>query len=453
MTYTITSIYFIVFLLAIVQSYRLRPSSCRISSRSALSMSSQVVVIGGAGGVAETIASKLADSGASVSVVLNRSPLSPVLASQASRVALFVGDLDKKTATRVSASQTVSLSELLDGKDVVVADDDGDETLPGVVKAQEGNGEGDKVMNKALNVFSKSIKSVTCASKVSTDDNNKIGVLFKSKTSSAYRSWCEQNGVPFSAFQYGQLTGGIIGCEPTPFLGMPLLEPEVHPSYALRAVVMSDPKLNKYAASELCTRDSLSEAVVKSLDPEVAGSKQKQSTPVEALVVSIVGKPTSPAGWKQLFARVQNANDLEVLRVSFQQILKPQLLLNWISDSWFPQALIEADAATILSGARPVKAVNSARNAASGSAPGTIKILWEDLKPDLTVASVGALEISLELPAGSDDSRPPALVVKRVSGAALPGEAQLMDRLQEGINKNVYKKQFCTPLNEINAGA
>jgi len=414
---------------------------------STTSQQQSIVVIGSAGGVAETIASKLIESGASVSVVFNRSPLSPVLQSQATRAALFVGDLDKKTANRLSTAQSMSLSELLEGKDVIIVDDNGDETLPGVIKAQDGNGgDGERVMNKALNVLPKNIKSVTCASKVNVDEGNKIGMLFKSKSASAYRSWCEQNSVSFSAFQYGQLTGGIIGCEPTPFLGMPLLEPEVHPSYALRAVVMSDPKLNKYAASELCTRDSLSEAVVKSLDPEIGGRKQKQSSAVEALVVSIVGKPVSAAGWKQLFARVQNANDLEVLRVPFQQVLKPQLLLNWISDSWFPQALIEADAATILSGARPVKAINSARKAAPGSAPGTIRILWEDLKPDLTATAVGALELSLELPSDSEDGKLPALVVKRVADTALPGEAQLMDRLQEGINKNVYKKQFCTPI-------
>ena len=28
----------------------------------------------------------------------------------------------------------------------------------------------------------------------------------------------------------------------------------------------------------------------------------------------------------------------------------------------------------------------------------------------------------------------------------LPGEMQLMDKLLEGVNKNVYKKQFCVPL-------
>lgn len=438
-------------MIVITHSFQMGIQKSKFTHRTILMSSSsnnQIVIIGSAGSVAETIASKFIESGATVSAVLNRSPLSPVLQSQATRMALFIGDLDKKTASRVSTSQSVSLPELLEGKDIIIVDDDGDETLPGVVKAQDGNGEGEKVMNKALNLLSKNIKSVTCASKVNVDEGNKIGMLFKSKSASAYRSWCEQNSVPFSAFQYGQLTGGIIGCEPTPFLGMPLLEPEVHPSYALRAVVMSDPKLNKYAASELCTRDSLSEAIVKSLDPEVAGSKQKQATSIEALVVSIVGKPVSLAGWKQLFGRVQNANNLEVLRVPFQQVLKPQLLLNWISDSWFPQALIEADAATILSGARPVKAVNSARKAAVGSPPGTIKILWEDLKPDLTAVSVGALEICLEL----EEGKPSALVVKRMADTALPGEVQLMDRLQEGINKNVYKKQFCTPL-DVNASA
>ena len=44
-----------------------------------------------------------------------------------------------------------------------------------------------------------------------------------------------------------------------------------------------------------------------------------------------------------------------------------------------PQALIDADAATILRGARPVRAVKVAET-------GAVQIKWEDLQSDLTVS-------------------------------------------------------------------
>ncbi len=37
-------------------------------------------------------------------------------------------------------------------------------------------------------------------------------------------------------------------------------------------------------------------------------------------------------------------------RIDFGAINKQDALTNWIADIWFPQALIEADAATILTG-------------------------------------------------------------------------------------------------------
>jgi hypothetical protein len=40
----------------------------------------------------------------------------------------------------------------------------------------------------------------------------------------------------------------------------------------------------------------------------------------------------------------------------------------------------------------------------------------------------------------------PAISVVRLSSGILPGERQLMDKLVEGVNKNVYKRQLCTPL-------
>ena len=136
------------------------------------------------------------------------------------------------------------------------------------------------------------------------------------------------------------------------------------------------------------------------------------------------------------------------------------------------QALIEANAATILSGARPVRA----RKLPSPDPNRVdIHIAWEDLQPDLSVIfnlvvvvvvvvvvvapqlrsrhstycqhyspeqvkPVGTVEISVS-------SEPPRLQVRRLTaGGELPGEEQLLDRLEEGIYKNAFKKQFCAPL-------
>ena len=69
---------------------------------------------------------------------------------------------------------------------------------------------------------------------------------------------------------------------------------------------------------------------------------------------------------------------MELIRIAFGAINKPAALTNWIGDIWFPQALIEADAATILTGARPVRAVKNLET-------GNVQIKWEDLQPDLVM--------------------------------------------------------------------
>jgi hypothetical protein len=38
-------------------------------------------------------------------------------------------------------------------------------------------------------------------------------------------------------------------------------------------------------------------------------------------------------------------------------------------------------------------------------------------------------------------------------GGELPGENQLLERLEEGIYKNAFKKQFCSPLKRVAADA
>ena len=76
-----------------------------------------------------------------------------------------------------------------------------------------------------------------------------------------------------------------------------------------------------------------------------------------------------------------------------------------------------------------------------------INIAWEDLQPDLTVKAVGTVQISVS-------SEPPRITVRRLTaGGELPGEEQLLDRLEEGIYKSAFKKQFCFPLKSVASNA
>jgi len=232
--------------------------------------------------------------------------------------------------------------------------------------------------------------------------------------------------VPMCVVRYGKLTGGIPGAEPLPFLGFPLLEPELHPSYVLQSVVLSTGE-KAFASTELCTRDSFAEAVTKLIAKD--SFRQGQ---LNFQVVSIEGPIPSGDTWDSLMTKITGGKNVELCRVQFAEILKPQALTNWIADTWFPQALIDADAATILVGARPVKA--------SKLSNGNVRIVWETILPDLSVQRAGEVEIRVEA-TGSF----PSVSAVRLADSILPGEDQLMERLVEGINKNVYKKQFCVP--------
>jgi hypothetical protein len=205
---------------------------------------------------------------------------------------------------------------------------------------------------------------------------------------------------------------------------LPLIEPELHPSYVLTSTVLTSATSNQYAATETCTRSSLGETAARLV---------ARGDNIEALVLSIAGKDLTDKEWSQQFSRVSAASNVELLRVDFKKILKPQILTNWLADTWFPQALIDADAATVLTGARPVRAVKQP----NGS---SVKITWEDLQPDLTFKTAGSIEIRV------DQGASPSLSVVRLSDKPLPGEMQLMDKLVEGINKNIYKRQICSPL-------
>lgn len=420
-----------------------------------------ITVAGLAGGAAEVIACNLLDSGASVAAILDRAPYSPKLiaAGRAQTGTVYYGESTEELVDLASQQDfRGGVSSLLENKVLIAVDDNGDETLRMLSPedARKDEFPGERFIRKLASELPTSLQAVISSSgaKFNKEARRGLGGMLGPKGNEAFRSWCQQNNKPYVGLQYGKLTGGVPGVKPLPFKSMPLQEPELHPSYVLRSVVCTSVANNKYATDEMCTRDALADVIVQTIarsattgSSSMAGSSGfVLSGEEDTLVLSIAGAAMTQNAWDKMFKRMQTSGNVELLKIEFAEILKPDALLSWISDSWFPQALIDADAATILTGARPVRAFKL------GDSSTTVRIAWEDIQPDLSVKPAGALDVVVV-----QDASPPYISVRRAGGSgsgsaseqgkALPGEAQLMDRLIEAVNKDVFKKKFCVVLN------
>lgn len=250
-------------------------------------------------------------------------------------------------------------------------------------------------------------------------------------------------GLPVSLLTYGSLLDNPA----VPFLSPPLLEPKLHPSYKLQSVLMSIAGSNQYAESAECSQSALDGAVTRLVSKQVthltAGGKGALPAVTAVVVTSIAGPIPSDKDWDAAFQRVltmgKGAGSAELIKIEFGSVQKEAAFLLWITNSWFPQALVEADAATILSGSRPVRAVRSTKE------DNAISVIWENMDPQtMRPVFVGSLEIRLV--AKGEEGANPYLSVRRVSdGKPLQGEGLLVDKLVEGINRNAFKKNFATP--------
>ena len=419
---------------------------------------SSITVVGLSGGVAENIALKLSFNNR-ISLLLDSPPQSDLI-KKSNQISIYVNEEERKEmALAISAGSTnTKVSDLVVSSDVIIAlgDDGKDLVLDSSTKDQEGKLRRTEqlLFQVATSLDSKTptrVKSVIYATSVANDPiSNSKGSLFRKRSVPSidqFRSWHNGNSNSgFGVLKYGKLIGGVPGKEPIPFLTMPLLEPELHPSYILNSLILtplsaaSESSANQYAESEICTRGSLCEAVCRLT--EKALSSSGKGVEATGFIQSITGPIPSERDWEGLFSRLLSSSsrqeDVQLLQVEMEAINKPTALGNWLVDNWFPSALIDADAATILTGARPVRASKVSTDKDNEV---KIKILWEDLQSDLTVMTAGALQIEV-----SPRSNPPAITVKRLSkGGALPGETMIVDKLVEAINKSVYKKQFCIP--------
>lgn len=406
-------------------SYRIsRMTNARVRMSSVTRQS--VVVIGVAGGVAETITADLSSRSVPVIAILDRPPCSPLLKSASCTV--LSGDIENSLVDMASGRDVRnSFAEYLSGKIIVAVDDAGDEGLrriPGV-KEDERTNVAEQLLTRAFKRLPPTVTAiVSIASMEAAASRGGFGSVFGQSGYEQAKTWCQKNDRPFSAMKYGKLIGGVPGAEPVSFVGLPQVEPELHPSFRLRSVLFTTPN-NKYAATELCTRKSMGGSVAR-----LVGQPNVNTGDVDALVISIAGDDPTDKDWERLFGRLSASGDVEVLRVDFKQIAKPQQLLRWVVDAWFPAALIDADVATVSAGARPVRAELTADN--------VVRIFWEELQPDLSVKRVGSVEIRISQPENTSAS----LAVVRLASRELPGEMQLMDKLVEGLKTVALKKQF-----------
>ena len=142
----------------------------------------------------------------------------------------------------------------MQGRIVVAVNDEGDDDLRGLTKEQrkEKISTSGPIMEALLKSLQPSVQSLLFATSVEADTaQGMFGKAGGSSGSEIFRGWCKTNNKPFSLLRYGKLTGGVPGAGPLPFIGLPLQEPELHPSYLLRSVVLTTLSSNQYAASEV----------------------------------------------------------------------------------------------------------------------------------------------------------------------------------------------------------
>jgi hypothetical protein len=221
-----------------------------------MAAASEVAVIGCAGSVSESIAYRIASTGKQASLLLNAAPSSPEINNMDSgSLQVYVGDLESNSFNARTGPRGVSLSDAVRGKAVIIASDEGPDVE--ITKETKPTSMFEKV---AKVLTTNDVRSVTCVTSVRDFGNQGIlGGIFKSGGIESVQNLCKEKNIPFNSVQYGSLIGGLPGLEPLPFMGLPLQEPELDPSYTLRSVVLTDPEANKYAASEVCSRDTLAE--------------------------------------------------------------------------------------------------------------------------------------------------------------------------------------------------
>ena len=371
----------------------------QLSELSSEQQQDRIVIVGVAGSIAEAVALKaMTNSKLSVNLILDRPPFSPLLNKESSIKTYLTTDdsfelLTSIKASKSSKSETTTTSQILSTTSqqkliVIAVGDPGDESLLTSVEDEDDIEQGaipvrvSKLFSKVSDILQKNANSKTgnsdisiiCAASVDSETGVGLGkssggfglgTLLRPASSlessvSAMKSFfsSSSSGGVFGLFRYGKLSGGIPGAEPLPFLSMPLLEPELHPSYVLNTVLLnpissSDDSSKvtasmKNAASEIVTRNSLAEAIVQLVSRTTSASRKGPPVVVDSFIQSIEGPVMGPAEWDKAFGRLvvaasKDAN-VELLMMDFGAVPKDRLPAfgAWLVDTWFPQVRLQS---------------------------------------------------------------------------------------------------------------
>jgi hypothetical protein len=138
-------------------------------------VNADTVVVGVAGGVAESVACQLLQSagGGSISAVFDRKPFSPLLleAAKSKKLQIFSANFDKDQLLDITDERIRSFPEILAGKIVVAVNDEGDDLLRGG-KEKNTNGESALMLTRLLKALPPSIQSMICATSAESDKVN-----------------------------------------------------------------------------------------------------------------------------------------------------------------------------------------------------------------------------------------------------------------------------------------
>lgn len=150
------------------------PATIRHSSTKVCMVNQDVVVVGVAGGVAESVACKLleTDGDGSISAVFDRRPFSPILlaAAKTKKLQILSADFDKDQLLDITDERIKSFVEVLNGKVVIAVNDEGDEALRG--DQENSKGEAGQILTRLLKSLPPSVKSIVCATSAESDKTN-----------------------------------------------------------------------------------------------------------------------------------------------------------------------------------------------------------------------------------------------------------------------------------------
>jgi hypothetical protein len=151
------------------------PSSARTYESSICMAASNTVVVGVAGGVAESVACRLLESSGvgSISAVFDKKPFSPILieAAKSKKLQIFSADFDKDQLLDITDEKIRSFSEILDGKMVVAVNDEGDDLLRGG-KEKNNKGESAIMLTRLLKALPSSVQGMVCATSAESDKSS-----------------------------------------------------------------------------------------------------------------------------------------------------------------------------------------------------------------------------------------------------------------------------------------